>query len=324
MQAAAPISPDYTPYFELLMREASEAQLDHLDSTLMHWANASDALIFVKAPANTKALSSVDPARLARYRRAIQPFGETYLDRYNQGKLRWTVCAWPTEALAQTAEMGLRDYREFVYAACGLDQPDPVAYWAGFREMQDRLVEWLKGKSHVEVRGPGIDLSFEYDGRPWINCDGQLNFPDGEIFTSPVEESVNGTVAFNYPSVYQSYEVEGVRLRFENGRAVEATAIKNEPFLLSQLDVDAGGRVLGEFAIGTNQGVTRFTRNTLFDEKIGGTIHMAIGAGYPETGNTNESAVHWDMICDLRKGGRVEVDGEPFLVDGRYLLWEQA
>ncbi|HMM29770.1 MAG TPA: aminopeptidase [Aggregatilineaceae bacterium] len=320
VQSAAPISPDYTPYFELLMREASEAQLDHLDSTLMHWVNASDALFFVKAPANTKALSSVDPSRLARYRRTIQPFGETYLDRYAQGDLRWTVCAWPTQALAQTAEMGLRGYREFVYAACGLDQPDPVAYWEGFRAMQDRLVEWLKGKSHVEVRGPGIDLSFEYDGRPWINCDGRLNFPDGEIFTSPVEDSVNGAVAFNYPSVYQGYEVDGVRLRFENGRAVEATAAKNEPFLLSQIDLDAGGRVLGEFAVGTNRGVTRFTRNTLFDEKIGGTIHMALGRSYAESHGKNESAIHWDMIHGLQDGGEIWVEGELFYRAGEFMV----
>ena len=320
VQGAALISPDYTPYFELFLREANDAQLDHLDSTIMHWVNESDALFFVKAPANTKALSSVDPARLARYRRTIQPFSETYLNRYAERNLRWTVCAWPTQALAQTAEMSLLDYRDFVYTACGLDQPDPVAYWQGFRDMQDRLVEWLEGKSHVEVRGPGIDLSFEVADRPWVNCDGQLNFPDGEIFTSPVENSVNGTVEFNYPSVYQGYEVEGVRLRFENGRAVKATATKNEAFLLSQLDVDEGGRTLGEFAIGTNQGVTRYTRSILFDEKIGGTIHMALGRSYAESHGKNESAIHWDMVHGMQNGGEIWVEGELFYRSGEFMV----
>ena len=320
LQAAAMISADYTPYFELFLRRANDQQLDHLDSTIMHWVREADALFFVKAPANTKALSSVDPARVARYRRTVQPFSETYLNRYAEGTLRWTVCAWPTQALAQTAEMGLLDYSDFVYAACGLDQPDPIAYWQGFHDMQERLIQWLEGKSHVELRGPGIDLSFEYDGRPWINCDGRLNFPDGEIFTSPVENSVNGTVEFNYPSVYQGYEVEGVRLRFEHGRAVEASAAKNEAFLLSQLDLDAGGRTLGEFAIGTNRGVTRYTRNILFDEKIGGTIHMALGRSYAESHGENQSAIHWDMIHGLQDGGEIWVEGELFYRAGEFMV----
>ncbi len=320
VQTSAMISPDYTPFFELFLRQANDAQLDHLDSTMMHWVNECEALFFIKAPANTKALSSLDPARLARYRRTIQPLSETYLNRYAEGTLRWTVCAWPTQALAQTAEMSLIDYRDFVYKACGLDQPDPIAYWRSFHDVQERLVDWLKGKSHVEVRGPGIDLSFEYDGRPWINCDGKLNFPDGEIFTSPVEDSVNGTVAFNYPSVYQGYEVEGVRLRFENGRAVEASARKNEAFLLSQLDLDEGGRRIGEFAIGTNRGVTRYTRSILFDEKIGGTIHMALGRSYAESHGQNQSAIHWDMVHGLQDGGEIWVEGELFYRAGEFMV----
>jgi len=320
VQSAALISADYSPYFELFMREANDAQLDHLDSTIMHWVNHSDALFFIKAPTNTKAVSTIDPARISRFRRAIQPFGEAYLDRYDQGELRWTVVGWPTQALAQSAEMGLRAYEAFVYRACGLDQPDPVAYWTAFREQQERLVAWLADKKHAEVRGPGIDLSFDFDGRLWVSCHGELNFPDGEIFTSPVEDSVNGTVAFNFPSVYQGFEVDGVKLRFEDGVAVEASASKGEAFLLSQLDTDAGGRRLGEFAIGTNMGVQQLTRSILFDEKIGGSIHMALGRSYAEAKGLNQSAIHWDMVHNMKDGGEIVIDGELFYRGGEFMV----
>jgi aminopeptidase len=311
VQAASLIGPDYSAYFE---------QLDHLDSTVMHWANASDAIFFIKAPANAKALSAIDPARVARFRRAAQPFNSRYLERYATGELRWTVVGWPTDALAQTADMGLLDYTAFVVRACGLDQPDPVAYWQDFRAMQERLVAWLADKQHAEVKGPGISLSFDFQGRPWVSCHGEVNFPDGEIFTSPVEDSVNGTVAFNYPCVYLGSEVEGVKLRFENGLAVEASAAKNEAFLLSQLNLDAGARRLGEFAIGTNRGVTRMTRSILFDEKIGGSIHMALGRSYEEAKGVNQSAIHWDMVHAMQDGGEIWVDGTLFYRSGEFLI----
>ncbi len=320
VQSAPLISADYSPYYELFMREANDAQLDHLDSTIMHWVNHSDALFFIKAPANTKAVSTIDPARISRFRRTIQPFGEAYLDRYDKGELRWTVVGWPTEALAQSAEMGLRAYEDFVYRACGLDQPDPVAYWIAFRDKQERLVAWLADKKHAEVRGPGIDMSFDFQDRLWVSCHGALNFPDGEIFTSPVEDSVNGTVEFNFPSVYQGFEVDGVKLRFENGVAVEASASKGEAFLLSQLDTDAGGRRLGEFAIGTNMGVQQLTRSILFDEKIGGSIHMALGRSYAEAKGLNQSAIHWDMVHNMKDGGEIVIDGELFYRSGEFLV----
>lgn len=318
VQAAPLISADYTPYFELFISQATDAQLDHLDSTLMHWVENSNALFFLKAPANTKALSALDPARLTRYRKTIRPFSEAYLGGYAQKKLRWTVVGWPTPALAQEAEMGLLAYTDFVARACGLDQPDPVAYWQQFRAVQERLVTWLEGKHHLEVRGPGIDMSMDFTGRAWKSCHGDLNFPDGEIFTSPLEHTVNGTVEFNFPSVYQSYEVQGVRLRFENGKAVEASAAKGEDFLLSQLDLDEGARYLGEFAIGTNMGVDVFTRSILFDEKIGNSIHMALGRAYEEVGGTNESTIHWDMVHSMKDGGEIYIDGALFYRAGEF------
>jgi len=216
--------------------------------------------------------------------------------------------------------MGLRAYEDFVYRACGLDQPDPVAYWIAFRDKQERLVAWLADKKHAEVRGPGIDMSFDFQDRLWVSCHGALNFPDGEIFTSPVEDSVNGTVEFNFPSVYQGFEVDGVKLRFENGVAVEASASKGEAFLLSQLDTDAGGRRLGEFAIGTNMGVQQLTRSILFDEKIGGSIHMALGRSYAEAKGLNQSAIHWDMVHNMKDGGEIVIDGELFYRSGEFLV----
>ncbi len=320
IQMAAPISPDYHPYYELLISQGSDAQLDHLDSTMMHWVNESDALFFIKASANTKALSALDPARLNRYRTTIRPFSSGYLGRYARDELRWTVVGWPTAASAQEAEMGLMAYTDFVAKACGLDQPDPVAYWQGMRTEQERLVAWLADKQRLEVRGPGIELSMEFGGRVWVSCHGELNFPDGEIFTSPHEATVSGHVAFNYPSVYQGYEVSGVKLRFEDGVVVEASAAKGEDFLLSQLDLDDGARMLGEFAIGTNMGVQQVTGSTLFDEKIGGSIHMALGRAYEEAKGTNDSVIHWDMVHDMGADGEIIVDGELFYRGGKFMV----
>lgn len=320
VQLAAPLSPDYCDHFELFMRLANEQQLDTLDSTIMHWVEASDAIFFIKAPSNTSALATVDPERISRWRRASRAYSERYLQRYNAGELRWTVVGWPTQALAQAAEMGLRAYQEFVYKACGLDQPDPVAHWQAFREKQERLVAWLRDKQHAQVKGPGIDLSFDFGGRPWVSAHGTVNFPDGEIFTSPVEDSVNGTVAFNFPCIYLGNQVEGVRLRFENGVAVEATASKGQDYLVHTLDTDEGARRLGEFAIGTNMGIQRMTRNILFDEKIGGSIHMALGRSYEETGGVNQSAIHWDMIHSMKDGGEIWIDGQLFYRAGEFLI----
>jgi aminopeptidase len=320
VQAAAPISPDYSDLYEMHLRLGNDAQLDYLNSTVMHWIETSDALFFIKAPHNTKALSTIDPARISRMRRTNSPVSERYLQRYAEGKLRWTVVGWPTNALAQTAEMGLLDYTDFVAKACGLDRPDPVAYWQEFRALQERLVAWLSDKSHAEVKGPGIDMSFDFAGRPWVSCHGELNFPDGEIFTSPIEDSVNGTVAFNYPGVYLGNEVDGVRLRFKDGLAVEASASKSEDYLIQTLDTDAGGRRLGEFAIGTNMGVQRMTRSILFDEKIGGSIHMALGRSYEESKGKNESAIHWDMVHNMQDGGEIWIDGQLFYRAGQFMV----
>jgi aminopeptidase len=227
---------------------------------------------------------------------------------------------YPTHALAQEADMSLAEYEDFVYRACHVDLDDPVAAWQRMSGWQQTLVDWLAGKREVVVRGPHVDLTLSIAGRTFVNSDGHKNMPSGEVFTGPVEASVNGWIRFTYPAIYAGREVDGVQLQFEGGKVVSASASKNEAFLQQVLDTDPGARYLGEFAIGTNDGIRQFTKSILYDEKIGGTIHLAVGAGYPETGSHNESAVHWDMICDMRQGGQIWVDGELFYDSGRFLV----
>lgn len=216
--------------------------------------------------------------------------------------------------------MSLSDYEEFVYRACLLDQPDPVAAWQAVHDDQQRLCDLLATKRTLRVVTEGTDLSVSVAGRRWANSDGHRNFPSGEVFTGPVEDSATGHITFDFPAIYMGRSVEGVRLEFEQGRVVSATARKGEDLLLSTLGMDAGARYLGEFAFGTNQGIQRHTGNILFDEKIGGTIHMALGSAYPETGGLNRSALHWDMIRDLRQGGEVYADGELLYRNGQFVV----
>jgi aminopeptidase len=309
----APTGADY-----LFYKYATDEQLDWLNPVSMWLYENADVLIALNATVNTKSLSNIDPSRLAQVRRTNAPLTKTYMERQSTGALRWTLTQFPTQASAQDAEMSLTEYEDFVYGACMLHLDDPVAYWQSVATEQQRLVDWLKGKDCITVKGENIDLTLSVKGRVFINADGKKNFPDGEIFTGPVEDSVNGWVRFTYPAIYGGREVDGVELRFESGKVVKATAKKGEEYLNSVLDTDQGSRYLGEFAIGTNKGIQKFTRNILFDEKIGGTVHMAVGSGYPDTGSHNESAVHWDMICDMRSGAEIYVDNELFYQNGEF------
>jgi len=200
-----------------------------------------------------------------------------------------------------------------------VDRPDPVVVWRELGARQEALIERLAGKREIHLVGPDTDITFSVAGRTWISDDGHKNMPGGEIFTGPVEDSANGTIRHTYPAVYGGKEVADVRLRFEGGRVVEASAGRNDELLQSLLGMDDGARRLGEFAFGTNPGVTRFTRNVLFDEKIVGTVHLALGAGYPSTGSDNGSALHRDMGSDLRQSGEIWVDGELFARAGQFL-----
>jgi aminopeptidase len=304
---------------QIVLSSANDDQLQWVSPIENITVEQADVFISLNAPSNTRVLSGVDPTRQRLRQAARREIFIKYMQRSAEGKLRWVTTNFPCQSLAQEADMSLGEYEDFVYSATFADQPDPIEAWQKVSTEQQRLVEWLKGKRQVTVRGPNSDLHLSIEERPFINCDGKYNMPDGEIFTGPVEDSVEGWVRFTYPAIHQGREVDGVELEFKEGRVVNAHAKKNEEFLISQLDTDPGARYLGEFAIGTNFQIDRFTHNILLDEKIGGSFHMAVGAGYPETGSKNKSAVHWDMICDMRQDSEILVDGEAIYRNGVFL-----
>jgi aminopeptidase len=299
---------------------ASDEQLDWVSPPTRWGAEESDVRFRILADANTRALSGVDPARQTRRQRAVKPIMETIMKRSAAGEFRWALTLFPTQAYASEADMSLADYEDFFYRACLCDQDDPVDAWRRQSEKVEQLTEWISGKEEIRIEAPGTDISLNISGRKFIAANGRHNMPDGEFFTGPVEDSASGEVAFTYPAIYGGREVTGIKLRFEDGAIVDATADRNEDFLLEMLDTDEGARRLGELGIGTNYGIDRFTKEILLDEKIGGTIHLAIGMSYPETGGVNNSAVHWDMVCDLREQGRITVDGEQMQVDGKFVV----
>jgi len=305
---------------ELFFRYASDEQLQYVPEPIKLVAETYDVSISIRGAENTKALSNVNPARMVLRNQAQTELMETFMRRGATGELRWVGTLFPTNAHAQDAEMSLSEYEDFVYSACLPDVDDPVGAWRRFSAWQQQIVDWLRGKEQVHVIGPETELRLSIAGRTFINSDGRHNMPSGEVFTGPVEDSVEGHVYFSYPAIYQGREVSGVRLWIENGKVVKATAEKNEDFLLQMLDTDDGSRYFGEFAIGTNKGITRFTRQILFDEKINGSFHMALGRSYPETGGKNVSAIHWDMICDMRDGGEIWVDDDLLYKDGEFVI----
>ena len=314
------LTPSFTSTQADLLATGSDEQLAFI-SPLERWSRAeADVSIDVLASTNTRSQSGVDPAREAVWQRARTELRDIALQRAARGERRWSLTLFPTAAYAQDADMATEDFARFLAAACMLDRPDPVAAWRDLSARQARMIEALRERDEIHLTGPGTDLRLSVKDRVWVNSDGKRNFPSGEIFTGPVEDSAEGHVAFTYPVVTQGREIADIRLRFAGGEVVDASAGKNEAFLLHSLDTDPGARRLGEFAFGTNTGITRWTKNILLDEKMGGTVHMALGAGYPETGSSNRSAIHWDLICDLRAGGRVTADGETVLEDGVYRI----
>ena len=320
---------------DIFMQSASEEQLKYIDPIAVAEAETIDVSISLWAEVNTKSATRVDPKRSGMTSAARKPIFETFMkraaaaefpDQYPGVKpLKWVDTLFPTQANAQDAERSLREYEDFVFKAGYLDHDDPAAQWTKIREQQQRVVDYLNGKSLLHFETPnGTDLKVNVDGMTWINCAGESNFPDGEVFTGPnlkhADGGVNGVVKYSFPAVHNGREVHDIELTFENGRVVDAKASKGLDFLIAMLDQDEGARSLGEIAIGTNYQVTEYTKNTLFDEKIGGTFHAAVGAGYPETGNDNQSGLHWDMVCDLRTGGTITVDGEVISRDGKFVF----
>jgi len=304
---------------EALLSQGSDDQLEWVNPARKEDFERADARIAVEASWNSRDLTGIDPTRQAVYARAREGIRERYLERARLGELRSVVSAYPTHAAAQDAEMSLTQYEDFVFQAGFLDRDDPVAEWRKLGKRLGRISKWLGERREIRVVGENTDLTLGVAGRTWIPCDGKENFPDGEVFTGPEETSVEGRICFTYPATFAGRLVRGVDLRFEGGEVVEAHAAEGEGFLREMLAMDGGARRVGEFAFGMNDAVQEFTGHTLYDEKIGGTVHLALGMSYPESGGVNHSALHWDLVCDLRSGGEVYADGEIVYRNGKFL-----
>jgi aminopeptidase len=302
---------------ELLYRYGNDDQVKFVPEYEVREIEGLNARLVIRGDDNVMALAGVEPARLALGRQARRPLLERMMARKAAGELKNCLTQYPTSGSAQQAGMSLADYEEFVFHACFADREDPVAAWRELSQRQQKYVDFLDRVKTLKVEGPGTDLTLSVDGRKWVNSDGKANFPSGEVFTGPVEDSVEGRVAFDVPTLFTGHAVEGIELEFHCGRVVNASAARGNDMLQSALDTDERSRYLGEFAFGLNSGITRPTRNILFDEKMGGTIHMAVGAGYPETGSRNRSAIHWDMIKDMKQG-RILADGKLVYEGGRF------
>jgi aminopeptidase len=304
---------------EIFFKHASDEQLEFISPIRRLVTETFDASLYIEAEHNTRELSGVDPARQSHFSKANAEISKIFLDRAAKKELKWSLTVYPTHAMAQEADMSLSDYQEFVYGAGMLHLDNPVSFWKEEGKRQRELIKWLEGKDLVTIKGENVDLSFSIKGRTFEPADGKYNFPDGEIFTGPVEESANGYIRFSYPGIYGGQEVEDIELWFEDGKVVKEQASKGEELLTKMLNTDEGARYLGEWGIGTNYGIQRFSKNMLFDEKLGGTIHLAVGSGYPETGSKNDSGIHWDMLCDMAES-EINVDGELMYKDGKFVI----
>ena len=304
---------------ELFFEHAQELHYQEIPQVTRAIYEGVDAQIGIRAPSNTRALANVDPEKQQALQKRNKPLSEMMLE-----KDRWVLTLFPTEALAQEAHMSLSEYEEFAFEAMGLNEEDPVRYWSQMSAEQERLKARLEEAREIRIVGPETDLTLSVEGRTFVNSAGMRNMPCGEVFTGPIEDSANGTVYFGVPAAIAGREISGVRLRFEEGKVVEASAEKGEEYLSSLLDADAGARYLGELGIGTNYGIRQASANVLFDEKLGGTVHLAIGRSYAQTGGKNDSSVHTDLVCDLREGGALYADGELIQENGRFLEFDLA
>jgi aminopeptidase len=298
----------------------TDEQLEFVPSFYKLAYDQFESRIRIHSSTNPHGATNADPAKAQRRSKALSTITETQFRRGAENAFKWVTTLYPTDGYAQDANMSLEQYEDFVFGSVHTNEPDPIKFWQGVEKKQQSAVDYMNGKSQVILRGPNVDLTLSIKDRIFKNSFGTFNMPDGEIFTGPVEDSVNGWVRFTYPANYGGVSVEGAELTFSNGRVESAKADKNQEYLLRTLDSDAGSRYLGEFAIGTNFDIDRFTGNILFDEKIGGSFHMALGAGYPETGSKNKSAIHWDMICDMRQEAEILVDGDVFYRNGQFVF----
>lgn len=292
----------------IFYQNASKDQVLNFPRIKMFEAKNIDCIVNIRAAANKKSLSNIDPRVISQRSKVIRPISEEIVNNK-----RWILCNFPTNGLAQEADMSLEEYEDFVYGATNID-------WNKVKKEEMKLKNALDKASEVHIVGKDTDLKMSIKGRKAIPCYGERNMPDGEVFLSPVEDSAEGYIYYEMPAIYQGREVTGIRLRFKGGKVVDASADKNESFLIAMLDTDKGARYLGELGVGVNYGIQKFTKDILFDEKIGGTVHLAVGRSYEEAGGKNISAVHWDMIKDLRKGGALYLDGKAIQKNGKFLI----
>ena len=311
---------------EIFFQEAKTHQLDYQSPYSKFLYEHLDGLIGISADSNTRALSSVDSKKIARMSAASMPLREIMMKRGHIGakhELKWCGLAYPTYGLAQEASMSLSEYEDFVYGACLVDKRDPVAEWKKVSKSQEAMVKYLNKVDKLEFYGEDTDLKMSVKGKVWVNSDGKHNMPSGEVFSAPVKGKVDGHIRFTFPGIYSGKEIENIYLEFKKGKVVKAKAAKGQDLLKNLLAIDDGAKRLGEVAIGTNTGIKRFTKKILFDEKLGGTIHMAIGAEYMDckgtTKSINKSAIHWDIIKDMKKGGEIIADGQTIYKNGKWL-----
>ncbi|MCJ7718085.1 MAG: aminopeptidase [Anaerolineales bacterium] len=299
---------------------ANDDQLKHIDQLRTQAYEQFESRIRIYSLTNPSQLSGFPPEKQTQFQKAKMPILKTQMERGEKDEFKWVTTLFPTAAYAKQAGMDLTAFEDFVYGACFADKDNPISRWNQVKENQKAALSLFQGHDQIQLKGPNIDLELSVKGRTFINCYGTNNMPDGEIFTGPVEKSLNGWVRYSYPAIHEGVIVKGIELVFEDGKIIQATAEEQEDYLLKLLDADPGARYVGEFALGMNPDIQQFSGNILFDEKIGGTIHIAIGAGYPETGSKNKSALHWDMICDMRTDSTITVDGDLIYRDGALLF----
>lgn len=309
---------------EYFLNNASQEQLLLSPQLKKYAVEKFDRFLFIYAPSNLQALTNISLERHAYSSKANQPIQQIILDRKARGEIRWCRTHYPTVSAAQNAQMGTAEFEDFVFRAGFLDHENPIQSWKALGTAHQRAIEYLSNKKELHFKNSnGTDLQVNISGMKWVNLCGTINFPDGEIYTGPnlsaSDGGVNGIVKYDFATVYRGVEVDGIELTFERGAVIEAKASKNEAFLLHMIEQDAGAKYVGEIALGTNYYVSTGVKDILFDEKIGGTFHIALGMGYPETGNTNQSALHWDLVCDLRNNGVIYADGEKIFENGKYL-----
>lgn len=305
---------------EIFLKHGSRRQLEYVSPIAKFEMKTIDARLIIGGSTNTKTLASIDPQTFALRRRVTRPLMDRVFLKPSEGGVKWTYVYFPTNADAQEAGMSLGDWEDFVFKACLVNKRDPVREWKKLRDQQRTIVRRLSKVGALRFVSRGTDLTLSTKGRKWINSYGAQNMPDGEVFTSPIENSLQGTISFSFPSDRQGRIISDIRLTFKRGKVVKASASANQEFLNAALDTDRGAKFCGEISFGTNPGIRRFVHNTLFDEKIGGTIHLALGNSYGEAGGRNKSAVHWDMVTDMRSEGEVYGDGKLIYRKGRFLL----